>query len=143
MYLRCAVLLDRLLTCPSFHLLYSSSFIRSSPFHFRSSLSSLWLRPYLALARLLSTLPLTPSPPSLSLFPSRSPYFFSLSPSVSLFLSFSIFHRLYLSPFMSCVSLTPVMPRITVSFSSLFLAPILLCTTLPLFPSYSELVRYL
>lgn len=138
MYLRCAVLLDRLLTCLSFPLLYSSSFIRSSPFHFRSSLSSLWLRPYLALARLLSTLPLTPSPS-----PPRSLYFFSLSPSVSLFLSFSLFHRLYLSPFMSCVSLPPAMPRITVSFSSLFLAPILLCTTLPLFPSYSELVRYL
>lgn len=137
MYLRCAVLLDRLLTCLSFPLLYSSSFVRSSPFHFRSSLSNLWLRPYLALARLLSTLPLTPSSPPLSL------YFFSLSSSVSLFLSFSLFHRLYLSPFMSCVSLLPAMPRIIVSFSSLFLAPILLCTTLPLFPSYSELVRYL
>lgn len=140
MYLRCAVLLDRLLTCLSFPLLYSSSFIRSSPFHFRSSLSSLWLRPYLALARLLSTLPLTPPPP---LFLSFLLGLCTFSLSLPLFLYFSLFHRLYLSPFMSCVSLPPVMPRITVSFSSLFLAPILLCTTLPLFPSYSELVRYL
>lgn len=101
MYLRCAVLLDRLLTCLSFPLLYSSSFIRSSPFHFRSSLSSLWLRPYLALARLLSTLPLTPPPP-----PSLSVLFLSLSLcfSISLFLSFS--SPISFSVYVLCLSST-------------------------------------
>lgn len=139
MYLRCAVLLDRLLTCLSFPLLYSSSFIRSSPFHFRSSLSSLWLRPYLALARLLSTLPLTPSPPPLSL----SLCTFSLSLPLFLYFSLSLFF-IYIFLRLCLVSLFHrLCLRITVSFSSLFLAPILLCTTLPLFPSYSELVRYL
>lgn len=137
MYLRCAVLLDRLLTCLSFPLLYSSSFIRSSPFHFRSSLSSLWLRPYLALARLLSTLLLTPSPP-LSLCT------FSLSLPLFLYFSLSLFFIAYIFLRLCLVSLFHrLCLRITVSFSSLFLAPILLCTTLPLFPSYSELVRYL